>query len=120
MAQELVKFDSPEDILEARAKDLITEEQGMVIFRQMVKGKFDNERIVTMLDDLCKASDVSVDKLGNLLERPDWQARRDGLDRVLKIMRYMGIDEKGFKIDHPTKVTFNVINYQPKPSEQKG
>jgi len=120
MAQDIVQFNTPEDILEAHSRGLITEEQGMVIFRNLVKKSFSNERIVSMLDDLCKASDVAVDKLGNLLERPDWQARRDGLDRVLKIMRYMGIDGKEFKIDHPTKVVFNVVNYQPKePIEKK-
>jgi len=118
MAQEIVQFDTPEKILEAHANGLITEEQGLVIFRNMVKSRFSNERIVAMLDDLCRASDVDVDKLGNILERPDWQARRDGLDRVLKIMRYMGIDNKEFKIDHPTKVVFNVVNYTKPPDRQ--
>lgn len=111
---DIVKFEKPEDILEARANGLITEEQGMVIFRQMIKGKFSDERLVSMLDELCRASDLKFDADGNIVEFPNWSARKDGLDRVLNIMRYMGKDTAGFKIDHPTKVIFNVVNYQKK------
>lgn len=109
-----IAFRTPDDILNAHADGLIDEKQGIAIFRDLMKERFNDDRIVQMIDDLCNASDVSKDKLGNLIERPDWQARKDGLDRVLKIMRYMGIDGKEFKIDHPTKVIFNVVNYQDK------
>jgi hypothetical protein len=112
-----IQFKSPEDILAARADGLISEEQGMVIFRDMVKSKFSDERIVQMIDDLCAANDLRFDKDGNITSIPNWSARTDGLDRVLKIMRYMGESGKEFKIDHPTKVVFNVVNYQPKDAK---
>lgn len=114
-----LQFKSPEDILNARADGLISEAQGMVIFRQMVKGKFSDDRIVTMIDELCRANDVQMDREGNISEVPNWTARKDGLDRVLKIMSYMGQDGKEFKIDHPTKVIFNMVNYQPKEEIKK-
>jgi hypothetical protein len=112
-----LQFKTPEDILEARADGLISSEQGLVIFRQMVKDKFSDERIVSMIDELCRANDVNIDREGNISEVPNWSARTDGLDRVLKIMAYMGKDGKEIKIDHPTKVVFNVVNYQPKDAQ---
>ena len=111
-----IQFKTPEDILNARADGLISEEQGIVIFRDLVKAKFSDERLVQMIDELCRANDLKFDHEGNMSEVPNWSARTDGLDRVLKIMKYMGVDGKEFKIDHPTKVIFNMVNYQPKDS----
>lgn len=113
------KVYAPAEILQSRADNLITEDQGVVLLNKYLKETFDQDRLRHMLDEICKAENVRHVAGEGFFKTPDWKARVEGFDRVMKLLRYFSTDKQA-PTNHPTKVIFNTIFQETKqPSEKK-
>ncbi len=77
---------------------------------ELVQKEFSPERMKQYLLDLCEAKQVMVTKNGDVVELPDWTARRDGFDRALKIGYAAGPNLGTIRENAPTKIVFNIVN----------
>lgn len=105
------------EIVEAQAQDLISTADGLALLEVHLKEAFPQEKIRKLLEDLCGAEDIKMSKLGEY-RTPNWLARKNGLDRVLDLLRYKQVVETtGHRV--PTKVVFNTIIVGPGAKEQR-
>jgi len=106
---------TPDSILEAHNLGQITERQSFDLFLTYLRSRFDQDKLARMLDDICKASDLRIDKDGEFYEAPNWNARLNGLKEAIKLLYAKSVDsEKSVRYDHPTQIVFNVITKAPK------
>jgi len=107
---------SPDQILEKRATGEITSSEGLDMLQKYVRATFPQERIVKMLDEMCKAEDIRSSQFGPY-KTPNWIARDKGLERVFRLLS-LGETTNGAK-QAPTKMVFNIISNSPVNVEQK-
>jgi hypothetical protein len=83
-------------------------EAHVVELRELSLKRFPAKRIVKMVEDLCTANNVRMTKYGEI-ETPDWEARKNGLDRVMAIG---GFDKReSISQDRsPSKIIIQVLN----------
>lgn len=106
------------EILVGKADGLISTGEGLALLERYLQEAFPQDAIKKMILDLCTAEDVRMGKTGEY-RTPNWQARRDGLDRVLKLLKYTAAVEHAGSQRLPTKVTFNVVNITPESAKQE-
>lgn len=95
------------EIVEAQAKELITTADGLALLERHLKDTFPETKIRDYIKDLCEAEDIKMSKMGPY-SAPNWKARKDGLDKVLELLRLKQVVEvSGQRV--PTKVVFNTI-----------
>ena len=111
-----VEILSPDQILEKRATQEISKNEGMEMLTRYVRATFPQQRIASMLDDLCKADDTRSGQYGQY-KTPNWMARDKGLERVLRILSLE--NETGGIKQGPTKMVFNIISNSPVTVEKK-
>jgi len=105
-------------VLEARKNDLISEAQGAILLNRYLKEEFDPVRLKKMVQDLCEASDTRYNIGAGFYKTPNWAARDKGIDRVLKMLKYIQKEEGVSQTNHPTQIIFNVIkNVEVKKSD---
>jgi len=109
------------EIVEGRARDLISSSDGLALLERHLKEAFPQEKIRKYLEDLCTAEDIKMSKSGPY-NTPNWMARHRGLEKVLELLRYkQAVESTGHKL--PTKVVFNTIvvasNKKEKPEKAK-
>lgn len=97
------------EIVEAAPK-LIKSPDGLNRLERMLEKTFPTETLVSYLQDLCQAEDTKIDKEGNHHQVPNWDARKNGLDRVIELLRYKRKDAPTSGEGMPVKLIFNVVN----------
>ena len=107
---------SPSEIMSKRAAGEITQKEGLVMIQKHLRRYFPQERIVKLIDELCKANDTKSSGIGRY-ETPNWMARHKGLNEVMKLLS-MTEDTHGKNVA-PTKMTFNIITNSPVTVEKK-
>lgn len=87
---------------------------------EVLRKKWTPEKIAKLLSNMCEASDVKKDKMGNDYETPNWDARKNGFDRLTGMLRYTKKESQ--PVDQgATKIVFQIVNNPPaeKKSEEK-
>ena len=108
---------SQSEILEKRAAGEISSREGMSMLQVHLKHRFPQERIASMIDDLCRAQDTRMGQFGKY-NTPNWLARDKGLEKVMKLLSMTPDGVKGTG-QAPTRMVFNIISNSPVTVEQK-
>lgn len=104
----------PAEIMETTSK-LIAVNKSLAYLEGILSKTFTPEKIKSLLVDLCEASDVIVTKEGDEIKKPNWDARKNGVDRVLKLLKYTNKNDNAAEGSlTPTKIIFNIVNEAPK------
>lgn len=102
---------TPDEIIRQKAQGLIKTPEGLAKLHLYLEEEFPQERIKNLIKDLCSANDLKMDRSGTRFESPNWAARTNGLDRVLKLLKYSSADDHPGRDIPPTKIVFNVISH---------
>lgn len=94
----------------AEAPKLVKSAEGLSRLERLLEKDFPQEKLVGYLRDLCEAEDVKMTKEGVEYRAPNWDARKNGLDRVLDLLRYRRKNEPVVGEGAPVKLIFNVVN----------
>lgn len=70
------------------------------------------DKIKEWLINICEAEDVRINKMGDQIKTPNWEARIKGVDRVMSILKYSSKDPV-IKESKPTKIVIQVIESTP-------
>jgi len=105
----------PHEILRARSKDLITEDEANRLFRTFVNDNIRPQDLARYLKELCEAENTYYTKDGEKVVTPNWEARKNGYDRALSALRILQGESNSINVNHPTKVIFNVVNTRGTP-----
>lgn len=88
-------------------KAIVSSPVGTVVMETLLADHFDNSKIVNKLQDLWTAQDTKFSKETGFYKSPNWEAQKNGLDRVLELRGYKRKDSnEGLII--PTQIVFNV------------
>lgn len=93
-----------------QAPRLVKSAEGLSRLERLLEKDFPQEKLVGYLRDLCEAEDVKMTKEGMEYRAPNWDARKNGLDRVLELLRYKRKNEPVVGDGPPVKLIFNVVN----------
>lgn len=104
---------TPVEIVQ-NTKELAQVNSKLSYLESILETSFTPEKIKGLLADLCEASDVVVTKEGDTIQKPNWDARKNGLDRVLKLLKYTNQKDMVEGTLTPTKIVFNIVNEAPK------
>ncbi len=88
--------------------ELVKSEKGLNQLERILNTQFTPEKIQKYIQDLCEAEDTRMTAAGPITT-PNWEARKNGLDRVLSLLRYTKKD--GFVEEKaPAKIVFIINN----------
>lgn len=105
------------EIVETR-KALDTVSKGLVQLEKVIEQHYTPEKIEQLVTDLCHANDVRRDKNGDEYRTPNWEARKNGLNYVLSLLRYTKKDAT--PVDQAaTKIVFQIVNNPSAPAIAK-
>lgn len=93
-------------------RDLEKTEKGLSQLEKTIQKHFTPEKIEALVVDLCTANDIKRDRNGEEYTTPNWEARKNGLDRVLGLLKYTKKDAT--PVDQgATKIVFQIVNNPP-------
>jgi len=103
-----VEMNAKEIELVEKSRAIIQSDKSLNELERILQAEFPPERIRKLIVDLCEAEDVRMSKMG-AYATPNWDARKNGIDRVLNLLRYT--KKEGRVIDGPpTKIVFQILN----------
>lgn len=89
---------------------------GLTRFQAKIQEAFPLETLVGYVKDLCEAEDIRMSKRGEEFRTPNWDARKNGLDRALQVLGYRHKDEAPREAA-PVQIVISVVNPEPKKPE---
>lgn len=94
----------------SKLETMLKTEEGLTKLERMLRDTFTEDKIVQYIGDLCEAEDIKMTKEGAEWRTPNWTARKEGLDRVLELLRIRKQEKDGPGREHHNvvKLTFNV------------
>lgn len=103
-------------------KDLAVAERGLAELEALAKKAFPPKRIVSLIEDLCTAEDVSMTNRGERYVTPNWGARKSGVEKAMGILHYEHKESK-YSNGAPSKIVIQVLQkaepeHKPKKEEK--
>lgn len=84
----------------------------IAVMENLLKEHYGDKKIIDKIKDLWTAEDTKFSKEAGFYKTPNWEAQKNGLDRVLELRGYKKKDS-GTDVVIPTQINFNVQTMPP-------
>lgn len=100
---------NPAEIVQAKANGYLDKPQALAMLDAYIAKEFPEEKITKLIKELSEAMDTNFSDKAGFWESPNWSARKNSIDYILKLRGFISKDEAPSKT--PTKVVFNTVVY---------